>query len=207
VAIVTPWHLWLHRTTGLWLPEGFSAHLMLGAYGDDAPANREAFHELERAARERGGYLAEAWRRIRDEPLGWIRTRAAAVAASALQPHGTSDLGGPSVKSALGQWAASDRTVRGLVAIAGTSEFLVRALVYLFHYAALGLAIVGVWRVWRRPAWLPVFATIACLTTVYGLLTATPRYMFSLEPLLWVLASAGLDRVARAPRPETAAHG
>jgi hypothetical protein len=31
--------------------------------------------------------------------------------------------------------------------------------------------------------------------------------MFSLEPLLWVLASAGLDRVARAPRPETAAHG
>jgi 4-amino-4-deoxy-L-arabinose transferase-like glycosyltransferase len=202
--VLLPAHAWWYGATGVWLPEGLTANLMLGAYGDEAPTDRQAFHDLEsRLVADERGYLDEAARRIGAHPLAWVRLRLTATARAFVQPHGTSDLGGPSAKAALLDWYAHDRSPAGLWRLAGSVGFALRLMVYLFHYAALGLALAGAARTWRQRRWRPVLVPIAVLVLIYALLQVTPRYLFSVEALLWVLAAAALDvrRPGAAARP------
>jgi hypothetical protein len=193
-ATTAPWQVWLYRGTGGWLPEGFSANLMLGARGEHTRVDREAFHALEKELQAAGrGYLGEAARVIAEDPLGWAGRRGRDVLAALAQTHGTSDLGGPSVKAAVASWFRDDRTADGLWRIASQPAFPLKLAVYAFHYGAAALAVVGMLATWpRRRAWAPVYAVIAYLVLAHGLLTVLPRYLFPAEAFLWVLAGAGL---------------
>jgi 4-amino-4-deoxy-L-arabinose transferase-like glycosyltransferase len=192
---LAPWHIWLHRNTGSWLPAGFASNLWIGTQRDGGPLEVTTFHELEDELEASGrGYLGGALHRIALEPGQWLMRRAANLTVAVLQPHGTSDLGGASTKEALRRWSREDRSLRGLVRVASSWTFWVRVSVYFFHYAALLLAAAGVWATlsdWRR--WSPIYATALYFLLVHALLPASPRYLFPLEPFLWVLGSAAIE--------------
>lgn len=212
---VLPWHLWLYRGSGHWMPEGLATHLFMGSQAAGAPLERSAFHAaadaLEAAGRDYAGGALDA---IRSHPIEWVGRRARNLAAAVAQPHGTSDLGGPSAKAALDLWIRSDRSASGLSSIVSRPAFWLRLAIYLLHYAAIILAVAGAWATWRtRREWCAVYAVVAYLMTVHFVLTAIPRYLFPAEPFLWILAAAALDRRVtpvdhdredsmRAPTPE-----
>jgi hypothetical protein len=194
-----PWHAWLYHGTGRWLPEGLAANLWMGARVDSQWIERAAFHEAERrlAAADRG-YAAEALRLIAADPGAWLGRRATHLLAAIVQPHGIADLGGPSVKDAVGRWLREDRSVRGALRITGRPGFWTRVAAYVLHAAALTLALLGAWASrhrWRT--WLPVYAAVAYPVFVHALLPASPRYLFPAEVFLWVLGGFGVARVGR----------
>jgi 4-amino-4-deoxy-L-arabinose transferase-like glycosyltransferase len=209
--VLIPWHVWLYSTMGRFLPSGFSANLLMGAQGQGTLLQRQEFHEMERRLGTPGiGYAREALRTIGGNPLRWVWIRTRNVAAALAQPHGTSDLGGPSMKAAVLDWMTIDRSAAGLAAIVSEPRFWLRMAVYVFHYVALALALIGVHATWRyRNDWVVVHAAIAYLLLTYGALTVSPRYLFPAEVFLWVLASAGLSSVSAwsASRRPTAAFG
>jgi 4-amino-4-deoxy-L-arabinose transferase-like glycosyltransferase len=204
--VLAPWHVILFRSTGNVLPEGFSSNLWIATQGRGGPLAAPRFHELESGLHESNrGYLDGAARAVLDDPAGWIERRASNWAGAVLQPHGTSDLGGPSVKAQLSQWSADDRTIPGLWRIVAVPSFGLRLLVYAFHYTALVLALAGIARTatrWRE--WLPVYAGVLYLPAVHVVLMAIPRYLFPIQPLLWVLAAAAIPSWPQ-PRPRTPA--
>jgi hypothetical protein len=198
VVTLAPWHLWLHAASGSWLPAGLSANLLHGAYSHGGPPDPVTFHALERRAADAGrGILGEATHLIAADPMGWVVRRARNVAGALAQPHGTSDLGGPSVRAALGDWVRGNRSTSELRPIVTTWGFAIRVIVYLFHYAGLALAVAGLSltrRDWRT--WLPLWIAIAYVVGLHAVLTASPRYLFLIQPFVWVLAAAALSVAA-----------
>jgi hypothetical protein len=193
--LLAPWHLWLHRETGLWLPEGFGANLFIGAQGRGAPLERAEFHDLADDLTRRGrGYLGGAVDLIAERPLDWLASRGWNFATAVAQPHGTSDLGGPSVKAALAGWAAEDRSARGLWQVLATRGFALRVAIYGAHYAALVFGLAGAWLTWGARPWRPVHALLGCVALIPAILVVVPRYLFPAQTLLWVLAAAWLWR-------------
>lgn len=185
---------WIRGDAWSSLREGAAANLLLGAHGAGAPLGRPEFHALERDLLARNGtYLSEAAARIAGDPATWLRRRATNLAAAIAQPHGTSDLGGPSRRRALWTWASRDRTAAGLWRLVSTPGFLLRLAVHLFHAAALAGGLAGIVMVWRRRDWWPVYAIPAYLLVVHAVLVATPRYLFPVHAFLWVFAAAALD--------------
>jgi 4-amino-4-deoxy-L-arabinose transferase-like glycosyltransferase len=191
--MLAPWHVALYRSSGIWLPEGFSSNLWIATQDEGGPLTQPRFHELEGQLRDSNrSYLDGAFRAVLDDPGGWAARRGANLLGAVLQPHGTSDLGGASTKERLVQWASGDRSVAGLWQFAGSPAFVMRLLVYLFHYSALVLAAGGLLRTarhWRD--WLPIYAAVLYFPIVHVFLMATPRYLFPIQPFLWVLAAAG----------------
>jgi 4-amino-4-deoxy-L-arabinose transferase-like glycosyltransferase len=203
LLVLAPWQIRLHEATGRWLPEGFSANLLLGAHGEGRPPDPITFHALERRAASMGrGILGEALHAIATSPTAWVARRGRNVAASLAQPHGTSDLGGPSVKAAFAGWLQGERTTSELRPIVESRGFLMRVLIYAFHYTGLALAAVGFWvrrRDWRT--WLPLYIVIAYVVSVHAVLTASPRYLFPIQPFVWILAGSALASRQTHPLP------
>ncbi len=199
--VLLPWHAALYRSTGSPLPEGFSSNLWIGAQGNGGPLGVTAFHEREDQLRASGrGYLDGALGLVSADPPGWMARRLRNLGGALLQPHGTTDLGGPSAKQELAGWLREERSFAGLWRIAARPGFIVRLLVYGFHFTALGLALVGGVRSWTRwREWFPVYVAIAYPLVVHGLLPATPRYLFPMQPFLWVLAAAAVARRTHTP--------
>ncbi len=201
VLVLTPWHVWLHQRTGHWLPGGFGFNLLAGAQANGQALDRPGFDAAERQIQTSGrSAVGEAVHVIAADPVRWTWLRVRNVGLAVLQPHGTSDLAGPPVKASLAAWWHGSRSPVALVRIVFTWGFVVRATIYAFHYAALALALVGLnttRRVWRR--WAAVDGATAYLVVAYGLLVVSPRYLFPIQPFLWVLAGAGFLVLARAP--------
>jgi hypothetical protein len=148
------------------------------------------------------GILGEALHAIATSPTAWVARRGRNVAASLAQPHGTSDLGGPSVKAAFAGWLQGERTTSELRPIVESRGFLMRVLIYAFHYTGLALAAVGLWvrrRDWRT--WLPLYIVIAYVVSVHAVLTASPRYLFPIQPFVWILAGSALASRQTRPLP------
>ena len=195
-AAVVPWLVYLDRTTGQPFPQGLASNLWIGAVGEghwEGPAiTDERRQELGDDDRS---YTREAIRVIAEDPLGWIALRTKNVLSAVGTPHGTSDLGGPSVKAMLLQWLHSDGSVQGLWALMKARYFPLKSAVYAFHYVAVLLAAVGTWV--SRHRWRDfhfVFAVIVYLVFAHAALTILPRYLFPAEPFLWVLAGVGASR-------------
>lgn len=201
-ATLLPWHLWLFAQSGSPWPEGLGANLWIGAQQRGAPLDRTSFHAAADDLARRGeSYGAAAHAMIAGDPVGWLARRARNLSAALAQPHGTSDLGGPSAKAAVAAWVSTDRTLAGAIRLA-TPGMALRVTIYLFHYGALALAALGAWRARRRwRSWLPVAAAILSVTLVYAVLVATPRYLFPLQPFFWILAAAAVTRDPDSRRP------
>jgi hypothetical protein len=151
---------------------------------------------------ESGGYVREALRSIAADPLGWLALRARNLGVAVLTPHGTSDLGGPSIKLLAASWLRDDGSLRGLWGIMAARNFTLKLVIYAFHYYALILAAAGAVvsiRRWRER--FVIYAVIAYLLAAYGLLTVLPRYLFPAEVFLWILAGVGAAAFRRDEKP------
>jgi hypothetical protein len=77
-----------------------------------------------------------------------------------------------------------------------------KAAVYLWHYAALALAVVGLGRSRpRRRETAVIVAVIGYFLAVHSVLFVLPRYLFPLEVFLWVLAGQALAEESGAAAP------
>jgi 4-amino-4-deoxy-L-arabinose transferase-like glycosyltransferase len=197
LVTLAPWHAYLYAATGSPMPQGLLANLWLGATGEGRWTGRQAMDDRRR--RFQGGdedYANEALAAIRANPLGWARLRATRMAEAVLQPHGTQDLTGPPVKSAIASVVRGDAPPRVLWPHAASGTFWLKAAIYAFHYAALLLGAVGMWQVrhaWRD--WFGPYAIIVYLCLVHGALTVLPRYLFPATPFLWIFAAASVARM------------
>lgn len=193
LVLILPWTVYLYRTSGNPLPEGFGSNLWIGAaHEGEWQGTITTSERSQEFGGERGDYIPEVLRIIRSDPLEWIELRTANLARAVLIPHGTSDLGGPSVKRLMGLWLHEDRSLQGLWSIIRLPSFTPKLLIYAFHYFALTFAVIGI--VVTRPRWRLAFgaaAPILYLLTVHALLTATPRHLFPAEVFLWVFAGCG----------------
>jgi 4-amino-4-deoxy-L-arabinose transferase-like glycosyltransferase len=192
---VLPWTIYLCRTTGSPIPEGFSSNLWIGAVGEGEWDGSQKVDERRQGLGDDGrSYVDEALRVVGSDPLHWIGLRARRLAAAVLTPHGLVDLGGPSLKQLLSEWWAGDQSIAGLWAIMTVRTFPVKLVIYVLHYLALAFAALGAWISLKRSRDVyVVVAVIAYLVAAYSLLTILPRYLFPAEVFAWVLAGAGFS--------------
>jgi hypothetical protein len=98
-----------------------------------------------------------------------------------------SELPGPSTRRAVVDWWRSSRRPGDLVTLAVTPLVVLKLTFFAAHWLALLGGVAGLvrWcRHWRQL--LPLWTTILYFPTVHVVLTALPRYLFPIEPALWV---------------------
>ena len=135
---------------------------------------------------------------------GFARLRFEELAASVLQPHGTTPLGSVSIRDKARDWLHSDRTINGFVQLTQIEGFAVKFAVWIFHYAAIVLGLTGMWlarRSWRMT--LPLAGFAAYTVLIHFFLLALPRYLFPIEVPLLIFASVAavklIDSWRRSP--------
>lgn len=161
--------------------DGLSAFLYLGATGWDDPT--EVDQRLEDAGasptpdeRDFAGAAADA---ITSDIPGYILRRVGELAGSYLQPHGTAYFPGESLRGLAAEWWRDDRSPEGLLRLARGDAFPQKLALYVVHYGALALGLIGMWR--SRKSWrlsLPLVGLIAYITLIHLVLLALPRYIF-----------------------------
>ncbi|GAB4549987.1 MAG: hypothetical protein OHK0023_15330 [Anaerolineae bacterium] len=170
----------------------------VGITGEDGGANNQQKY-LERAAET-----------ISADPIGYLLRRVSNVVEATLQPHNTVFYPGESLKNLAAAWWANDRSLSGLLAISAGDHFWPKALIYVFHFTALGLGIVGllIATFRQRIFWeiFPLFGVIGYFYALHLVMTAIPRYLFPLAGIWWLLAAFMLtgfaNRKAQLPTPE-----
>lgn len=170
--------------------QGFASFIYLGATGWDGP---EAVDE--RLGSTQGGasdqtYIETASASISADPLGYIRRRIGELGGAYLQPHGTAYFPGESLKDLALNWLRDDRTLSGLAALTQGDAFVPKALLYVFHYGALLLGVIGMLRArgnWRTA--LVLLGFIGYTTLVHLFLLALPRYIFP-TMIAWIVFTA-----------------
>ena len=127
------------------------------------------------------------------DPLGWATYRAKDLAKAYAQPHNTVHFGGPSVRRAVWDWLRTDRSLDGLRRLTGAPSFWPKFVLYVFHYAGLGLGLLGMFQERRRwRALLPLYGVVFYFTAMHFVLLALPRYLFPTYPAYWLFAAAWL---------------
>jgi 4-amino-4-deoxy-L-arabinose transferase-like glycosyltransferase len=129
------------------------------------------------------------------DPAGWARKRVSEVITAYLQPHGTNNFPGQSLKDLMATWLTHDRTLGGLLALTQAESFWPKFIIYLFHYIGLITGWVGIWLTrqnWRLT--LPMIGFIVYTTLVHLALDAIPRYLFPMEIFWWVFAAVAISR-------------
>jgi 4-amino-4-deoxy-L-arabinose transferase-like glycosyltransferase len=180
--------------------EGLPAFFYMGAEGWGSA------QEVDAALAEQsptGDYVEAAGSTISANPLGWAQRRVSELAGAYLQPHGTTFFGGESLRELARDWLRDDRSPAGLLALVQRDSFLPKLSIYLFHYAALALSVVGMWR--ARKNWrvaLALLGVIAYFTLVHLALYALPRYLFPLEAFFYIFAVAGILGVRKTQERE-----
>lgn len=127
---------------------------------------------------------------------GYIRRRVTELAGAYLQPHGTLFFPGESLRALAADWLRDDRSLSGLIALTQGDAFWAKLLVYVLHYAALLLGLLGMWRTrrqWRLS--LPLLGFIVYTTLIHLVLYALPRYLFPTMIVWWVFAAAGIVKI------------
>lgn len=175
--------------------EGLPAFFYIGAEGWGSA------QEVDAALAEQsptGDYVEAASSTISANPLGWVQRRVSELAGAYLQPHGTTFFGGESLRDLALDWLRDDRSFAGISTLLQGEAFFPKLTLYLFHYAALALGIVGMWR--ARKNWrvaLALLGVIAYFTLVHLALYALPRYLFPLEAFFYIFAAAGIFGVRK----------
>lgn len=158
-------------------PDEVDAQLGITAEDGETPLQQEVYAEA-------------TVQTVAQNPLGYLSRRVGELTYSYLQPYGTVAYGGDSLKDALAYWWQQDRSLNGLIALLGDDTFWPKAVIYLFHYAALVAGALGA--LWLRRHWrytAPILGFWAYTTLAHLFLLATPRYIFPVIVLLWPLAT------------------
>ncbi len=176
--------------------EGLLAFMYQGTRGQLAPEelDQELGVSRENDRQDRAQKLKERVEHtVLGDPLGWAAHRAKDLAKAYAQPHNTNHFGGPSIRRAAWDWARTDRSFSGLQALTRAPSFWPKFVLYLFHYAGLGLGVLGMFAERRR--WrvlLPLYGVVFYFTALHFALLALPRYLFPTYPAYWLFGAAWL---------------
>jgi 4-amino-4-deoxy-L-arabinose transferase-like glycosyltransferase len=191
------WIKWQHMVIGA---EGLAGFLWMGAYGQQSPTQADqALGSGVLEGNRNELFLEQLWDRIRSDLPEYVKARLSNIAGGYLQPHNTTYFPSESLKDAVAAWLKNDRSLSGLLALTQKDAFWAKLVLYLFHGWALVFGAVGLILYVRR-FWtlLPVYGYIAYTTAVHTVLLALPRYLFPVEPLLILFASAAAVALLRA---------
>lgn len=187
--IISSWSIynfirWERNVVGA---DGFSAFLYIGATTWQDPAvvdaNLAAEANLTELPTDSNAqneiYRKVAINIILDDPLAWVAHRTKQLMSAILQPHGTTYYQGESLKKITEQWLQANRSIEAFVRITTDNTFWPKLTIYIFHYSALALGILGVLinrRNWSRM--FPLMAFVVYTFSIHFILEALPRYIF-----------------------------
>ncbi len=203
--VVATWTVYARLRWNRWIiaGEGFAANLYIGATDWDGAASLDRQLEQQhpgftqadpQSAERQDVYAHSALSVIRSNPLGYIKGQVVKLAKAYLQPHGTTAFPGVSLRELAANWWRADRSPGGLIALARADAFWPKLILYLFHFAGLGLGLIGIWLYRRRwPLALPLIGFIVYTSLVHLIMLALPRYIFPTELCWWVFAAAALN--------------
>lgn len=143
-------------------------------------------------------YTQLAFEAILSDPLGYVGRRLSNLLEASLQPHNTVFFSGESLKALFLTWWTTDRSVAGFGNVLSGDAFLPKLTLYIFHFGALLLGMVGVlfgvfrWRLFWQA--LPLYGVLFYFYALHSLLTAIPRYLFPTAALWLIFAGAALAR-------------
>lgn len=174
--------------------DGFAAFFYIGATEWDGPFGvDERLGITSDQVREQTLYTDAAIQTISANPLGYITNRLSELAGAYLQPHGTVNFPGESLKEIVGNWLQRDRSLGGLLGLTQGNYFWPKLAIYIFHYAALIGGLIGMWL--YRQRWkltLPLMGFVLYTTLIHLVLLALPRYIFPTEVFWWIFAAAAM---------------
>ena len=201
---LAPWAIYLHRETGRPIPAGAEANLWIGAIPEAGEWLGAARLDAMRArfSGPADDYVGETLRIVRRDPVGWTMQRGRRLLEAVAKPHGAYAV---AAWPLLAAWGREDRSARGLWTMVAAPGMVSKAAVYLWHYAALVLAVVGLGRCrarWRDA--LVIVAVIGYFLAVHSVLFVIPRYLFPLELFLWVLAGQAVAENRGGAPPDAA---
>ena len=127
------------------------------------------------------------------DPTGYFRIRLNELLYALVQPHGTIAFGDVSIREAAHAWIIDDRSVNGLVELLRIGGFLPKLTIWIFHAGGIALGLLGIY--WSRHRWpltLPLIGFILYTITTHLFLLALPRYLFPLECIWLIFASAAI---------------
>jgi len=127
---------------------------------------------------------------------GFVSHRLRELASSYLQPHGTTPLGDVSVREGFVNWMQTDRSVNGLISLLQIEGFLVKLIVWAFHYAGIVLGLIGM--ILTRRSWrltLPLIGFVVYTTLIHFIVLALPRYIFPVEVPLAIFSAITLNLI------------
>ena len=130
---------------------------------------------------------------IASDPGGFIERRLRELAYSYLQPHGTLSFGRESLKTLALDWVNSGFSPGELWRLLTGEGFLVKLLIYIWHYLALIGGIIGMWltrKQWRIS--LVLIGFIAYTTLIHFVVLALPRYIYPTYPFFWIFSAVAL---------------
>jgi 4-amino-4-deoxy-L-arabinose transferase-like glycosyltransferase len=120
----------------------------------------------------------------------YVVLRLSNLTASLLQPHNTPYYPGASIKQLAAEWWASGHLISGIPTLLSSDNFWPKLALYVFHFGALGLGLIGmVVSIRQFGTRLPVYGIVGYFLAVHFVLTAIPRYLFPAEPG-WILFGA-----------------
>jgi hypothetical protein len=191
--------------------EGLPAFIYLGAAGWDDPTTVDAqLLESGGATADAGGdlqrdFVGAAGATIAADLVGYIQRRAGEWTAAVLQPHGTTALPGRSLRDLVADWARTDRSVDGLIALTRGDSFWIKLALYMVHYGGLVFGGIGLIRLLRRRETriraLITAAPVAYFSAVHLVLYALPRYLFPIMLFWWIWACTSWALNRRATKP------
>ncbi len=193
------WFKWNRVVIGA---EGFAAFLYIGATDWQGPSQVDV--NLTQDAGVEGAlpsnpdaqeqlYGQAASSVIGRDVGGWLSRRVNELTSAYLMPHGTLFFPGESLRDLALDWLRDDRTPTGLLRLMQGEGFWPKLALYVLHYAALLLGLVGMWRTrryWRLT--LPLIGLILYTSLIHFVLDAIPRYLFPLEAVFWVFAACAV---------------
>lgn len=187
--------------------EGLTAFAWMGVTGVTDPYAidsqiGEAAHTEQRDQAFIEGFLGTL---VNDLP-GWIKTRLSNLFEAAVQPHNTVYFPGESLKSLAAEWLRTDRSVGGLIKLSEGDAFWPKLALYGFHLWAWGAGLLGLILPFRRTLRprLPLYGFIIYILAVHTVILAIPRYLFPIEPALYLFGAeftAALWQRRRIVRP------
>lgn len=151
--------------------------------GDSSPAVNDEI-------RGDATYSEQTFEIITSDPLSFLTLRFTELSGAYLQPHGTLQFSGESLKAQALQWIDSGFNIEELQNLLLGEGFLPKLLIYIWHYTALIFGIVGMWL--TRHQWhisLVLIGFVAYTTLIHLVGLALPRYIYPTYPLFWVFAA------------------
>ena len=138
-------------------------------------------------------YVEQISETINENIGGFIIFRLSELAKSYLQPHGTTPLGNVSIREELIDEVKDDRAFGDFLSLLKTEGFIIKLIVWGFHYLGIGFGLIGMWL--TRRSWqltLPLIGFVIYTTLVHFVLLALPRYIFPVEVPLLIFSAVTL---------------